>query len=52
MRSIFGINVVEDTDHKHSSATNHQLPEKMHLGTEEQGGAAQSVNERTRDTQC
>ena len=26
--SIFGIDIVEDTDHKHSSAINHQLPEK------------------------
>ena len=43
--SIFGINIVKDTDHaKHSSAINHQLPEKTCLGTEEQGGAAQSVN--------
>ena len=37
--SIFGINIVEDTDHKHSSAINHQLPEKMCLWTEQQGGA-------------
>ena len=41
---IFRINIVEDTDHKHSRAINHQLPEKTCLGTEEQGGAAQSVN--------
>ena len=41
---IFGIDTVEDTDHEHSSAINHQLPEKMCFGTEEQGGAAQSVN--------
>ena len=26
--SIFGIDIVEDTDHKHASAINHQLPEK------------------------
>ena len=38
---IFGIDIVED---KHPSAINHQLPEKTCLGTEEQGGAAQSVN--------
>ena len=38
---IFGIDIVED---KHSSAINHQLPEKTCLGTEEQGGVAQSVN--------
>ena len=25
---ISGIDIVEDTDHKHSSAINHQLPEK------------------------
>ena len=53
--SIFGINIVEDTDHKHSSATNHQLPLKTCLGTEEQGGAAQSqsvnlVREHAHDT--
>ena len=42
--SIFGINILKNTDHKHSSAINHQLPLKMCLGTEEQGGAAQSVN--------
>ena len=30
--SIFGINIVEDTDHKHSSAINHQLPEKRVWG--------------------
>ena len=30
--SIFGIDIVEDTDNKHSSAINHQLPEKMCLG--------------------
>ena len=42
--SIFGIDIVENTDHKHSSAINHQLPEKTCFGTEEQGGAAQSVN--------
>ena len=42
--SIFGTDIVEDTDHKHSSAINHQLPEKICFGTEEQGGAAQSVN--------
>ena len=42
--SIFGIDIVEDTDNKHSSAINHQLPEKNMFGTEEQGGAAQSVN--------
>ena len=41
---IFGIDIVEDTDHKHSSAINHQLPEKTCFGTEEQGGAAQNVN--------
>ena len=41
---IFWIDIVEDTDHKHSSAINHQLPEKTCFGTEEQGGAAQSVN--------
>ena len=40
---VFGIDTVEDTDHEHSSAINHQLPEKMCFGTEEQG-AAQSVN--------
>ena len=28
---IFGINIVEDTDHKHSSAINHQLPEKKRV---------------------
>ena len=28
MLLIFGINIVKDTDHKHSSAINHQLPEK------------------------
>ena len=39
MLLIFGINIVEDTDHKHSSAINHQLPEKMCLWTEQQGGA-------------
>ena len=44
IQSIFGINTVENTDHKHSSAINHQLPLKTCLGTEEQGGAAQSVN--------
>ena len=49
--SIFGIDIVEDTDHKHSSAINHQLPEKTCFGTEEQGGAAQcSLSERTHDT--
>ena len=51
--SIFGINIVENTDHKHSSAINHQLPEKTCLGTEEQGGAAQSVHlvrEQAHDT--
>ena len=42
--SIFGTDIVEDTDHKHSSAINYQPPEKTCLGTEEQGGAAQSVN--------
>ena len=26
--SIIGIDTVENTDHKHSSAINHQLPEK------------------------
>ena len=41
---IFGIDIVEDTVHKHSCAINHQLPEKTCLGTEEQGGAALSVN--------
>ena len=44
IQSIFGINTVENTDHKHSSAINHQLPLKTCLGTEEQGGAAQSVH--------
>ena len=39
--SIFGIDIVEDIDHKHASAINHQLPEKTSFGTEEQGGAAQ-----------
>ena len=53
--SIFEINIVGDTDHKHSSATNHQLPLKTCLGTEEQGGAAQSqsvnlVREHAHDT--
>ena len=30
---IFGIDIVENTDHKHSSAINHQLPEKTCFGT-------------------
>ena len=29
--SVFGIDIVEDTDHKHSSAINHQLPGKKHV---------------------
>ena len=42
--SIFGIDIVENTDHKHSSAINHQLPEKTCFGTEEPGGAVQSLS--------
>ena len=30
---IFGIDIVEDTDHKHSRAINHQLPKKSCFGT-------------------
>ena len=36
MLLIFGINIVKDTDHKHSSAINHQLPEKKPVACKEQ----------------
>ena len=50
MLLIFGINIVKDTDHKHSSAINHQLPEKKTVACKKEQLSVNLVKEHTRDT--